>query len=89
MIPVAVPLSKMIWRQSPTFSLISLIVGMTGMLAIIQALYVPRLIQTAQQGILSSAALFFIGLWIILVNALGRAANPALIFLVIVLEQNL
>jgi hypothetical protein len=82
MIPVAVALDKTIRRQSPTFSLISLIVGMTEMLAmvIIQALYVPRLIQIAQQGVLSRIALFFIGLWMILVNALGRAANPALFF---------
>ena len=77
MIPVAVALDKMNRRQSPTSSLISLIIGMTGMLAtaIIQALYVPRLIQTAQQGILLNIALTFIGLWMILVNALGRAAN--------------
>jgi hypothetical protein len=77
MIPLAVVLNKMNWRQSPTFSLISLIIGMTGMLAtaIIQALYVPRLIQTSQQAVLLGTALFLIGLWMILVNALGRAAN--------------
>ena len=77
MIPVAVALNKMNRSQSPTFSLISLIIGMIGMLAmvIIQALYVPRLIQTAQQGILLNIALLFIGLWMILVNALGRAAH--------------
>jgi len=77
MIPVAVALDKMNRRQSPTSSLISLIIGMTGMLAtaIIQALYVPRLIQTAQQGILLNIALTFIGLWMILVNALGRVAS--------------
>ncbi|HEX5941535.1 MAG TPA: hypothetical protein VFY66_04625 [Anaerolineales bacterium] len=77
MIPVAVALNKMNQSQSPTFSLISLVIGMTGMLAtaIIQGLYVPRLIQTAQQGILLGTALFLIGLWMILVNALGRAAN--------------
>ena len=77
MIPVAVALNKMNRSQSPTFSLISLIIGMIGMLAtvIIQALYVPRLIQTAQQGILVNIALLFIGLWMILVNALGRAAH--------------
>lgn len=77
MIPVAVALNKINRSQHPTLSLISLIIGMTGMLAtaIIQALYVPRLIQTAQQGILLGIALFFIGLWMILVNALGRAAH--------------
>lgn len=77
MIPVAVALNKMNQSQSPTFSLISLVIGMTGMLAtaIIQGLYVPRLIQTAQQGILLGTALFLIGLWMILVNALGRDAN--------------
>jgi len=77
MIPVAVALHNMNRRQSPTFSLISLIVGMIGMLAsvIIQALYVPRLIQTAQQGVLLGTALFCIGLWMILVNAMGRAAH--------------
>jgi hypothetical protein len=77
MIPVAVALNKINQSQHPTLSLISLIIGMTGMLAtaIIQALYVPRLIQTAQQGVLLGTALFFIGLWMILVNALGRAAN--------------
>ena len=77
MIPVAVALYKMNRRQSPTFSLISLIIGMTGMLAtaIIQALYVPRLIQTVQEGMLGALALGFIGLWMILVNVLGRAAN--------------
>jgi hypothetical protein len=77
MIPVAVALNKMNRSQSPTFSLISLVTGVTGMLAtaIIQALYVPRLIQTAQQGVLLGTALFLIGLWMILVNALGRAAN--------------
>jgi len=75
MIPVAVALNKMTRFQSPTFSLISLIIGMSGMLAtvMIQALYVPRLIQTAQQGILVNIALVFIGLWMILVNLLGRA----------------
>lgn len=77
MIPLAVTLNKIHRSQHPTFSLISLIIGMTGILAtaIIQTLYVPRLIQTAQQGVLSGTALFFIGLWMILVNALGRAAN--------------
>lgn len=77
MIPVAVALNKITRRRSPTFSLISLLIGMTGMLAtaIIQALYVPRLIETAQQGILVNIALVFIGLWMILVNALGRATN--------------
>jgi hypothetical protein len=77
MIPVAVALNKMNRSQSPTFSLISLIIGMTGMLAtaIIQALYVTRLIQTAQQGLLLGIALAFTGLWMILVNVLGRAAN--------------
>ena len=77
MIPLAVVLDKMNRRHSPTFSLLSLIIGMTGMLAtaIIQALYVPRLIQTAQQSVLLGTALFCIGLWMILVNALGRAAN--------------
>jgi hypothetical protein len=80
MIPVAVALNKMNRRQSPTLSLISLIIGMTGMLAtaIIQALYVPRLIQTAQQGILVNIALIFIGLWMILVNVLGRAGAASL-----------
>src|SRR6266508_842444 len=74
-IPVAVALYKRDRSQSLTFSLISLIIGMIGRLAtvIIQALYVPRLIQTAQQGILVNIALVFIGLWMILVNLLGRA----------------
>lgn len=77
MIPVAVMLHKMAQRQNPTFSSISLIVGMTGLLAtgIVQALYVPRLIQTAQQGILSGIGLGLIGLWMILVNAQGHAAQ--------------
>ena len=77
MIPIAVALHNMNRRQSPTFSLISLIVGMTGMLAtgIVQALYVPRLIQTTQQGVLLGTALFCIGSWMILVNTLGRATN--------------
>jgi hypothetical protein len=77
MIPLAVVLDKMNRRHSSTFSLLSLIIGMTGMLAtgIIQALYVPRLIQTAQQSVLLGTALFCIGLWMILVNALGRATN--------------
>ena len=48
MIPVAVALNKMNRFQSPTISLISLIIDMIGMLAtvMIQALYVPRLIQS-------------------------------------------
>ena len=77
MIPVAVALNKINRSQHPTLSLISLIIGMTGMLAtaIIQALYVTRLIQTTQEGILLGIALAFIGLWMILVNVLGRAAN--------------
>ena len=77
MIPVAVALNTMTRRQRPTLSLISLIIGMTGMLAtaIIQALYVPRLLQTEQQGMLVTFTLGLIGLWMILVNALGWAAN--------------
>jgi hypothetical protein len=77
MIPVAVALNKMNRSQSPTLSLVSLVIGMTGMLAtaIIQALYVPRLIQTQQEVVLLGIALGFLGLWMILVNALGRAAN--------------
>lgn len=73
MIPVAVALHKMNRRQNPTLSLISLLIGTTGMVAtaIIQAIYVPRWIQTAQQGVLLGTALFLIGLWMILVNALG------------------
>src|SRR6266508_5205062 len=68
MIPVAVALNKMNRSQSPTFSLISLIIGMIGMLAtvMIQALYVPRFIKTAQQGILLNIALVFIRLWMFL-----------------------
>jgi hypothetical protein len=77
MIPIAVALHKMNENQSPTLSLISLIIGMIGMLAtaFIQALYVPRLIQTAQQGLLLGIGLFFIGLWMVLVNAQGRTAQ--------------
>ena len=77
MIPVAVALNKINRSQYPTLSLISLIIGMTGMLAtaIIQALYVTRLIQTAQEGVLVGIAGAFTGLWMILVNVLGRAAN--------------
>ena len=77
MIPVAVALNKINRSHCPTLSLISLIIGMTGMLAtgIIQALYVPRLIQTAQQGVLLGTAFFFIGLWMIVVNVPGRAAH--------------
>lgn len=77
MIPVAVALNKVNRSQRPTLSLISLIIGMTGMraTAIIQTLYVSRLIQTAQEVILLGIALFLIGLWMILVNLLGRAAN--------------
>jgi hypothetical protein len=77
MIPVAIALYKINRSQHPTLSLISLIIGMTGMLAtaIIQALYVTRLIQTAQEGLLLGIALAFTGLWMILVNVLGRAAN--------------
>ena len=77
MIPVAVALNKINRSQHPTLSLISLIIGMTGMLAtaIIQALYVTRLIQTTQEGILVGIASAFTGLWMILVNVLGRAAN--------------
>jgi hypothetical protein len=77
MIPLAVALNKMNWRQNPTFSLIGLIIGLTGMLAtaIIQALYVPRLIQTGQQGMFVTFTLGLIGLWLILVNAPGRAGH--------------
>jgi hypothetical protein len=77
MIPLAVGLHKIIRRQNPTLSLISLIIGMTGMLVtgIIQGLYVPRVIQTAQQGILVGIGLGLIGLWMILVNAQGHAAH--------------
>ena len=77
MIPVAVALNKINRSQHPTLSLISLIIGMTGMLAtaIIQALYVTRLIQTTQEGVLVGIASAFTGLWMILVNVLGRAAN--------------
>jgi hypothetical protein len=50
---------------------------MAGMLVtgIIQGLYVPRVIQTAQQGILAGIGLGLIGLWMILVNILGRTTN--------------
>ena len=77
MIPLAVALHKIIRSQNPTVSLISLIIGMTGMLVtgIIQGLYVPRVIQTAQQGIVVGIGLGFIGLWMILVNAQGHAAH--------------
>ena len=77
MIPLAVVLHKIIRRHNPTLSLISLIIGMAGMLVtgIIQGLYVPRVIQTAQQGILAGIGLGLIGLWMILVNTLGRTTN--------------
>jgi hypothetical protein len=73
-VPVALALHKQEQAQAPTLSWIALIIGMIGMLATatVQALYVPRVISTAQQSPLLSIGIGTIGLWMLLVNLLGR-----------------
>lgn len=75
MIPVALALHRMEHSRVPALSWIALVAGMIGMLAAatVQALYVPRLMQTAQESILLTIALGLIGLWMVLVSVRGRA----------------
>jgi hypothetical protein len=74
LLPVALALHEQERVQSPTGSRITLMIGILGMLnaAAVQALYVPRVISTAQQSPLLNLSIGTIGLWLLLVNVLGR-----------------
>lgn len=74
MVPVALALHLKEQTQSPTLSRIVLVIGLVGMAAtaISQALYVPRLISSIQQGPLLTISIGVIGLWLFLVNLLAR-----------------
>jgi hypothetical protein len=74
MIPVAVALHQRQQNQSPALSWIALATGLIGVLvaATTQALYVPRVISTAQQSPLLTISIGTIGVWLFLVNLLAR-----------------
>lgn len=75
LVPVALALHEQLRIQAPTGSWVALVIGLCGMLAamVVQALYVPRVIATAQQAPLLNISLGLMGLWLLLVNLLGRA----------------
>jgi hypothetical protein len=75
LVPVALALHEQLRTQASTGSWVALVIGLCGMLAavVVQALYVPRVIATAQQAPSLNISLGLIGLWLCLVNLLGRA----------------
>jgi hypothetical protein len=77
LIPVALALHRIGPSARSVPSGAALAVGLIGMLAaaVIQALYVPRMINSEAQFLWFNAALGAIGLWVFLVNVLGRGAT--------------
>jgi hypothetical protein len=75
LVPVALALHEQIRHQASIGSWVALMIGLCGMLAavVVQALYVPRVIATAQQAPSLNISLGLIGLWLFLVHLLGRA----------------
>jgi len=76
LVPVALALHEQLRTQAPTGTWVALVIGLCGMLVavVVQALYVPRVIATAQQAPSLNLSLGLIGLWLLLVNLFGRAS---------------
>jgi len=77
MLPIALALYQRTRTTAPVVSLLSLAVGLAGllMLVVCQALYVPRIIQTARQSPLIALSIGVIGLWLVVENELARRAG--------------
>jgi hypothetical protein len=86
LVPVALALHSQAEAKAPIWSRITLAIGLLAFLAIaaVQALYVPRLISTAQQSPLLTVGLGAMGVWLMVVNWLrlrSRAPNLRLSWL--------
>ena len=86
LVPVALALHSQTEAQAPIWSRITLAMGLVAFLAIavVQALYVPRLISTAQQSPLLTVGLGAMGAWLMVANWLrlrSRAPNVRLSWL--------
>jgi hypothetical protein len=74
MILPALALHRLIQLKTPTLARVTLIIGIIGLLggAIVQLLYVPRVISSVQSSPWLTLSIGIIGVWIFLVNLLGR-----------------
>ena len=86
LVPVALALHSKTGAGAPTLSWITLAIGLIAFLgiAVVQALYVPRLISTAQQSPLLTVGIGTLGVWLLLANWLGlrsRTLNARLSWL--------
>lgn len=74
MIPPALALYKLLQLKTPTLARVALVIGLLGLLAgaIVQLLYVTRVISLVQQGQWLPLSVGLIGVWMTMVNLLGR-----------------
>ena len=81
LVPVALALHSQAEAQAPIWSRITLAMGLVAFLAIavVQALYVPRVISTAQQSPLLTVGLGAMGVWLILANWLALRSKTLIL----------
>ncbi len=74
MIPPALALHRRTQSKNPALAGVTLMIGSIGMLggAIVQLLYVPRVISSVQSSPWLTLSIGIIGVWMLLVNLLGR-----------------
>lgn len=74
MIPPALALHMLLQLKTPTLARGTLMIGLLGLLAgaIVQLLYVPRVISSAQSSPWLTLSIGIIGVWMAMVNLLGR-----------------
>jgi len=74
MIPPALALHMLLQLKTPTLARVTLMIGLLGLLAgaIVQLLYVPRVISSAQSSPWLTLSIGIIGVWMTMVNLLGR-----------------
>ena len=77
-LPIAVALHQLLRSRAPLLSLVAILVGIIGILAVtvLQLLLISRVLTFAQQGLPVSLAIFLgVGGWILIVGYLGRTTG--------------
>ncbi len=77
MIPIALALHQILRRSGPTLSMVALLVGTLGMLAVIvlQLLFITGVLPYAQYIVLVSAGFLVVLGWFLLVRRLGQSTD--------------
>lgn len=74
-LPIAFALHAVLRRNSPTFSLLALIIGVVGMVAVVvlQLLLLVRAVTFAQQAVPVTIAILVVGVWLVATGYLERS----------------